>query len=341
MRNFGVFLIFMAAFQGCTTLQHMVPGRPLKKNEVECRLSLGVATNHFNLFSLQFAAFTGLTDNDALGFTFANPLVPSSVSYVRYWGKGDYSWNYQFHINNLWGSDYNPEYETDVAFSRLNRNSFHSIKIGVGLYTPLSIPYFLGEHFSQTAFVPIVSYQFRNPAIRLEAEAMPGMSEYFVKRYKSPDYLYSDADSINELDYTRNTRRIYDHDEVKEISQVGEDYDTAVWIVTLSSGDTLRLDNYAPHSSNIDYFNEKREFEAYKASGDNRILWLYAENKFHPIKLLPVLIEVNMKKVIADFNSGKDLYLLSDKDLIKNTLKNINPVTENLFFSIGHDWRGN
>lgn len=342
MRKYCLVFLFTVVFQGCSTVQHMVPGRPLRKNEVECRFSVGMSTNNYNVLSLQFAAFKGLTDNDAMGFTFSNLFVPSSFSYVRYWSKGDYNWNYQFHINDLWGSDFNPEYETDIAVTRLNENSFHSLKAGVGFYTTPVVPYLLGKHAGKTAFVPVIGYQFRNLALRIEAEVIPGMAKYFAERYKSPAYLYSDADSLNKFEYHWNMKRIYRHDEIKEIKQIGEDYSTAAWKIALANGDTVLLENRDPYADCYGCEIEKRHLEAYKDSEDTRVLWIYYdEHKMYNTIMAPTLIEVNMKKAISDFNSGLDLILLSDKDLIKNTLNNINPVTEDFFFSIGHDWSGN
>lgn len=319
----------------------MVPGRPLKKNEVEGRVSFFISTNSFNTMSLQGGAFWGVSDNDAVGFSVNKfPILPSSLSYVRYWQSGNSYWNFQFHINSILPGDFNPPFETDLVLSKINNSSVHSFKLGLGAYPALIMSYLSGQHEEYNAFVPVISYSFQNPTIHLEAEAIPGMASYFVHKYKSEPYLYSDADTIKKAGSYRYMQRIYKHSEVKEIKQIGDDYNTATWRILLADGCTLILDNRDPYADCFGCDQEKRKLEAYKKSKDNRVLWAYLDDyKWHEKGVAPTLIEVNMKKAVEEFNKGNDLILISDKDLLERSLKNINPILDDLFFSIGHSWR--
>ncbi|MGE5432960.1 MAG: hypothetical protein ACM3QX_17905 [Syntrophomonadaceae bacterium] len=339
MRKLYLLILLTVVFQGCSTVQHMVPGRPLKRNEVEGRVSFFISTNSFNTMSLQAGAFWGLSDNDAIGCTFNKfPILPSSLSYVRYWQSGSSYWNYQFHINSILPGDFNPPFETDLALSKINASSVHSFKLGLGAYPTLIMSYLSGQHEEYNAFVPVISYSFQNPTIHLEAEAIPGMARYFVHKYKSQPYLYSD--SIKKTEFYRYMKRIYKHEEIREISQIGDDYSTATWRILLADGYTLVLDNRDPYADCFGCDEEKRKLDAYKESEGSRVLWVYLDdNKWFEKRMAPTLIEINMKKVLEEFNKGKDLVLISDKDLLERSLKNINPIADDLFFSIGHSWR--
>ncbi|MCU7496005.1 MAG: hypothetical protein HF314_16905 [Ignavibacteria bacterium] len=57
MHKLFLIALSIVLYQGCSTVQHMVPGRPLKKNEVEGRVSFFISTNSFNTMSLQGGAF--------------------------------------------------------------------------------------------------------------------------------------------------------------------------------------------------------------------------------------------------------------------------------------------
>lgn len=338
MRKLCLIFLLIVFFQGCSTVQHMVPGRPLKRNEVEGRVSFFISTNNFNTMSLQAGAFWGLTDNDAVGFSVNKfPILPSSLSYVRYWKSGNSYWNYQFHINGILPGDFNPPYESDLAVTKINDHSVHSLKLGLGFYTTPIIPYLAGRYSKHRAFVPIIGYSFQNPTIHLEAETIPGMAKYFVTEYKSDPYLYSDADTIKKNESYRHMKRIYKHEEVKEISQIGDNYNTAIWRILFADGYTLILDNRDPYADCFGCDEEKRKLEAYRASEDNRVLWAYFDDNKWSEKT--TLIEVNMKKAVEEFNKGKDLVLLADKDLLERSINNINPILDDLFFSIGHSWR--
>ncbi|MCU7496006.1 MAG: hypothetical protein HF314_16900 [Ignavibacteria bacterium] len=282
-----------------------------------------------------------MTDNDAVGFSVNKfPILPSSLSYVRYWKSGNSYWNYQFHINSILPGDFNPPFETDIAVSRINNHSVHSFKLGLGFYTTPIIPYLAERYAAHKAFVPVISYSLQNPTIHLEAEAILGMSKYFVTEYKSEPYLYSDADTIKKVGSYRYMKRIYKHEEVKKIIQTGNDYHTAIWRLLLADGYTLILDNRDPYADCFECDQVKRELEAYKASEDNRVLWAYYDDyQWVERGMSPTLIEVNMKKAVEEFNKGNDLILISDKDLLERSLKNINPILDDLFFSIGHSWR--
>ncbi|MEJ2105646.1 MAG: hypothetical protein P8X47_13890, partial [Ignavibacteriaceae bacterium] len=134
-----IYLILIQLFfiYGCTT-QNFVPPRPLNKGENELRVSFNFSLNNFSWYSVQLSAFHGITENDVIGTSFNNFLIPNQISYAHYWQDKNNSQNIQLHINDLIASNFNPSIEIDFGFSKNINNNYNSFKMGFGYYgTPL------------------------------------------------------------------------------------------------------------------------------------------------------------------------------------------------------------
>lgn len=316
------------------TAQNFVPIRPLQKGENEIRWSLNYSLNKFDFGSIQLSAFHGISNSDVVGASFTGFIIPCSFSYAHYWLGPTNVLNVQFHLNDILSTNYNPSYEFDFGFSTISEKTFNSFKAGVGYYdTPLLRKLF-GQSIVEGKFVPIFGYSFQHNEFNIDFQLIYGMTNYFVKYYKERLYLNSqDIDSASFA--TKETEQEFLHNDIKAIIQ-----DNELYKVAFNSGDTLLIANQDPYADCYVCGAQQRTYQAYLASDDNSVYWIYWKNHVERNKS-PIMLELNMKKILHDFNLGDNLKLFEESDITLKTITRNNSFFNDLFFSIGNTNRYN
>ncbi len=329
------FLIAIYSFFGCSATQHFVPNRLLGKGGTEFSATVGISTSNFSRVSIQGNFFWGVSDRDAIGTTLNWGVLPGSITYVRYWNIDRLSGNAQFHLNDILGANYNPTVEADLAFTKFNNPIEHSLKFGIGYYaTPLMF-LLAGNRVTGSEIVPIIGYNFQNSSFQFEISMIYGLSDYFIRYYKNGYRVYSEDNDSDSNAKTQPPKHHYQHEEVGEIIQDGINYFKASWKIALVSGDTLLLTERDPYVDCIACYTESKNRSAYTASEFHRVLWLYSKN-YLIASQSPVLLELDMKKIIRDYNNGEALLLAEETDLTLRTLRRVRSGFEDVFFSAGY-----
>lgn len=325
MKKYLLIILVSIVLVSCTA-QTFIPIRPLNSGENEIRFSFNYSLNKFDLGSFQLSAFHGISDKDVIGTSFANFLIPNNFSYAHYWGNKNSFSNVQFHLNDIFSLGYNPPYELDFGYSIINNKSMNSFKIGLGYYnlSPLEIAF--GKSLSKTNISPIIGYRFQQNQFSIDAQFIYGMTDYFIDYYKNVGTNFS---YITNNFKDRNLPQKLLRSEVKNIFEKEGEYS-----IVLENQDTLLLVNRDPYADCFKCDTEKRSKEAYLSSDEHKVYWMYYSEWFNQTSY-PTLIELNMKKILNDFNSGKDLNLVEDKNLTKMTQLKNSSILHDIFFSIG------
>lgn len=325
-------LVFCFIAAGCGTTQPFVPGVPLEKGEGEIRVSIGYATSNFSPFSLQIGGYAFIGNNNAVGFTLAGLLAPSTISFVHY---SKQNLNFQLHYNNLFGVTFNPTIEMDVGYSSGSWDKYNAAKIGLGYYDAPLAHRLLGNRVSVHALVPTFGYQFRNKEFEFEANLIYGLSNYFV-RYYNQDSLQHRPDStrlsINNFRPQRVSRN-----SITSIKEIPDGKFMPGWFVFLNSDQTIVIASRDPYPDCLFCGIEKARRGAYLASPNHRVYWLWKSRTGEEIfsyVAAPFLMQLDMPKILDRYNSGASLDLEEDNDLLDRTLSRIHSGFEDIFFSI-------
>lgn len=319
-----LFLLF-----SCGTMQPFVPGKPLKSGEYETRIGLSFSTSKFSAISLQAGIYWGVSNQDVLGLSFNNFILPSHISYARYLKTNKeniWNGNFQFHIGNFLFNEYNPDYEIDFAVTKISSDYNHSLKIGIGYYGTPIIDFATKKNNTPSTFVPVLGYQFQSKTIQAEMDMIYGLSDYHVLLYRNrwgkthPDSTYGIS---------------IDHDEIKDIIQFGEGYDDATWKIILRSGDSLMVMNREPYPDCLYCGRLKRNRESYLPSGEYRTMWLYSNN------LNVMLLDLNMKKILENYYTGGDLEILQEKNIAQKIQDSFSSGINDINVSVGYRERKN
>ncbi len=317
------FLLILTLISSCGTTQHFVPIKPIKTGDYELRFSFGMSTCNFSTPSFQLGSYFGISENNAVGFTFNNFLWPSSFSYIRYLNSR-YDNNYgnlQFHLNNVFMNDWNPTVELDGALGYERDGVGQSIKLGIALYSTPLIQLLAGRVVGKPALGAVVGYQLQVNSIMLETDILPGQSKYFASYVRNDNYLKYDSSGI-----------VIAHDDVKEIIIYGDDDHnlTPGWTIVKNDGSQINIYYREPYVDCVICGFEMRARSAYKLSDDYQIVWI----DLH-------FMELNMKQIIENYHKGGDLVLKEDKDLVKKVNEKIDSWLEDISISIGNRDRKN
>lgn len=312
--------LLISFFYGCTA-QNFVPVRPLQKGENEVRWSINYSLNDFDFGTYQFAAYHGISDKDVLGLSIVG-VLPGSVSYAHYWQKNNYYHNIQVHLNDIFSTGYNPDYEIDYAVTFFNNRTFNSFKMGFGLYTTSILEACFRSYVSKAEIVPVLGYRFQHNELSVDAQLMYGMTEYFINYYEK-GYRKFNRDTT--LYKVKSVVTSYPHDEIKGINKLNGEY-----FIALRSNDTLVVSTEDPFSDGLNSLQKFRVNTAYTAE-NHKLYWIYSGREIFP----DLMLELDMEKVIAKYENGGSLDFIEDADLAEQKIKFNYRIWEDLFFSAG------
>ena len=318
---------------GCGTTQPFVPAVPQATGKGEIRVSIGYSSGRIQPFSVQWGAWAFVGDRDALGMTWAGVLFPSTVSYVHYAGERT---NLQFHYNNISGVTLNPAWEFDVGFSSGTWDRYDAGKIGFGYFATPLLAQMLGTHLTQHAIVPIVGYQGRSGHFAIEADLIFGLSQFYVRRFR-------EQAAVREVDTTGLAGRPFlpraiPHAIVKSINEMKTGMFSPGWQIVLDSANEITIASRDPYADCMACGEKQSNLAAYAASPDHRVYWVWGSRNDGPSYHeygYPVLMELNMKRILQEYQEGGDLVLKEDDDLLERKLNAVNPGWNDIFFSIG------
>ncbi len=324
---------------GCGTTQHLVPPMPLPKGQFEGRICIGYTTSGFGQFSAYMTGYAGIDNYNTLGFTLSGFIFPSSLSYIRYWPSASGSSTLQLHYNDLMGSTFNPTMELDYGFSASSAGNFHSGTVGFGFYTTPLLRYLLGQKVWQTDFVPIFGYQLRTGSMALEADMIYGQSKYFVRYYKaSMGYL---ADTNRTEDGRAHPITIA-HSSVTRIIEIDpREIIAPGWIIEIDTIQSLVIASRDPYVDCMVCGWRTHQLSAYPASKMHKVYWVWKSQRgqeYSPQILSPMTMELNMDQVLRNYENGGDITLLTDADIVEQTLENVSSGLDDISFSIS--WKG-
>ncbi len=326
----GILIVFL--FINCTT-QNFVPPRPLLKGENELRVSLNLSGNNFSTYSIQFSMFHGLTDQDVIGTSLNNFVyfLPSHISMAHYWDQNNSFYNMQFHMNDLFATNYNPSIEFDLGYSNFYSSTYNTVKIGVGYYgTPLLYK-MIDVSVTKHKFVSILGYRVQHKMLYADVQLIKGMTDYFIRYYKDN---YKKRPTVSEKyqkysDNIKYTQQEFEHNNVEQIFSDLNEYKIA-----LKNGDTLLVTQRPPYSDWIGGGFKFLSLSAYNASQNHRMYWIYWQNRYEKDET-PIMLELNMSKIIANYKNGGDLLLIEDQSLSEKTIQYNKCLWNDLIFSIG------
>ena len=299
----------------------------MQKGENELRISLNFTLNKFSWHSLQFSAFHGITKNDVIGTSLNNFFIPNQISYAHYWQAQNNSQNIQLHFNDLIASNFNPSLELDLGFSYYSGDIYNNFKVGVGYYgTPILLSLF-GNSIIKHKIVPIFGYRFQHKLFSADVQLIPGMTNYFIRYYKD-DYRKYVGQKAAEI-ITRNDRYVFSHSEVDTIIKVNKEYK-----IRFQSGDTLFIAERDPYADCITCGIDQRLHSEYLASESHNVYWIYWKD-YRRKNQKPLMLELNMERIIENFMKGGDLELTEDENLTEETINRKNLYFHDFFFSIG------
>lgn len=321
-----LYAILLCSFYGCMT-QNFVPPRPLQKGENELRISFNYSMNKFDWHSIQFSAFHGITDNDVIGTSLNNFIIPNHISYAHFWEHKNSSQNIQFHLNDLLASNFNPSLELDVGFSHYSGDIYNTFKLGIGYYgTPLLF-WATRNNVIQHKIAPIFGYRFQTGEFSADVQLIHGMTSYFIRYYKD-DFRRHSRKSVDE-NHGLSSGYTFAYDEIDTILIKDDRYG----IITHSS-DTLVISKYSPFGDCIKCGLAKDFHSAYPASENHKVYWVYWKNHWLSGER-PQMLELDMSRLLENFADGKPLELIEDDNLSEKTLLKHNLFFQDLFFSVG------
>jgi hypothetical protein len=325
---------------GCGTTQHFVPPTPLPKGQFEGRICIGYTTSAFGQFSAYMTGYVGVEKNNTVGFTLSGFIFPSSVSFVRYWNTVSGSSSLQFHYNDLLGATFNPTFELDYAMSRRFSENYHSGKIGIGLYTTPFLRYLLGQKVQDFSVVPIVGYQFQRKALALEADMIYGQSKYFVSYYKKLSLHY--LQDTNAVQGDRFRPMTIPHSSVSKIVKFSDDEPleelrhASGWIIEIDSTKSIVISTREPYADCIVCGIESRRRSSYTTSDDHKVFWIWESfrgQEVQPTLLVPRIIELNMTLILKTYETGGDIILEEDTDIVERSINNVKSGVDDISFS--------
>jgi len=302
-----------------------VPSQPLLAGDTEGRVGVSFTTSNLAQFAVQGGVYWGLSDQDVLGLSFNSWVLPSRVSYARYFhtlDSGYWNGNVQAHIGSLLGGELNPVFELGAAVSYLDGNVDQTAKLGVGYFAPSWPSLFHPGPSSKRRIVPILAYQIYTKSVLAEVELIYGMSSQHM-------------DSFLNKNNRIKSGLVIRHDDIKQIEQVGIQYSEAVWQVWLTNGDLITVSNRDPYSDCIGCSLDQKKLAAYLPSTDYRSLWIY-RNHSESLQLLAL----NMYEILFHFENGGNLNLVQDNTIEDMICETVQSGREDIGVFVGYRGKG-
>lgn len=301
----------------CGTVQPFVPGVPLKKGDVQGRLTYSISTSNFAGQSIQSGFYYGLTNNDLIGFSVNNfPLViPSHFAFSHYFpSKTNSISSLQFHIGELFRNEYNPFYEVDFAMSDFKQNNVNSIKIGLGYFGPTVTDHFSIDSTMNFNLIPTFGLQTFSGDFIAGIDFFPGLT----KNYSSQLFLNPKPDKIF---FTVSNSEVT---EIAETDEKGIGYK-----IILKSGDNIHITDRDPYPDCIRCDNQLRISNAYLTESKYKAYWIFSKT----ITAQIIWLDINLLE--EDFRNGKDLIFKTNSEAINEIKFKADSWMEDISFGFG------
>lgn len=305
----------------CGTTHHFAPISPVSNTNMEGRLTISYSLSDFNSIVAQLGFYFKIRENDMIGFSLQNFVLPSNLSYVRFWEQDNQEGNFQFHINNLLTRNYSPTYEIRTALLNNKDNIKQSIEFGLGVYSTPFVFNFLGENIP-TLFSPIIAYQYRSDSFIAQAQYIHNFSKYRTKDILI--YRYNEFDYINNEWFDKSSELIY---EPYEIIQFYTD-STAIsrWIIQTSEKDSLIISKYDPYVDCWACRLKRSELLATIPTSDYDVYWISDRNEYIVLR--------NLQLALLNFETKGVVNLKPGKEYINESLRK-NRIIDDISISIG------
>jgi hypothetical protein len=321
---------------GCAPTQPFVPAFPMEKGRGEIRFSVGYSTCKTFPLSFQMGGWLFVTDRDAIGASATTFLIfpwPAVMSYAHYWPTSNDWMNAQIHKTIL--PCQNPLIEGDIGYARGSWNWDASSRLGLGVYKTRVGDSSQAGWRSKLTVMPIVGLQYRNEYFEAEEDMIYGYSKR-AARYSVPWRPPAGRDSIGEF-----ARGVIPRSSIVKIEAWSGEHGDSGWNVLLDSGKTIVISNFFPRAvcgtplilSWVD-----NPFDGMYRAPEHEYWWISEITQRTVNPQWPkwsYRYQLDMKKVMEDYNAGGDLRLTEDSDLVEQTLKTVRSGFDDIFFQIG------
>ena len=309
-------LVLTAAvlWTGCAPTNPSFPLKPLETGETYGSIHIAVPLNKFARISLQASVYHGINEDNMLGCTLSNLVLPTSLNYSYCLSKEK---NNEFVLVALNISKFNPLFEVDYAVSKISNEECHAVKFGAGIYTGI-IP---GRN-NHLRIIPSAEYVYQNQDVRIAVGTRIGMTKT----------------TILHLDNSREKKR-YEYS-ISEIDTVLIDTLTAWkgYSIVLNDGQMLNVKERDPYADCLECAWEIKLQNAYTASAEHKAYYVFYSSKNPPLfhSTSGRILQLNMSRALKDLKMYKILVIEEDADVLEKTCASYNPWIADLYFDLGY-----
>lgn len=322
MRVLQIFFICLFLIS-CGSSHHYAPIQPLTNSNVEGRISVSYSLSNFHSVVMQMGFYFKVSEQDMVGFSLQNFILPNSLSYVRFWERGSDAGNYQFHVNNLFTFNYSPTYEIRYALFNHQNDANQSFELGLGVYTTPLLVTISGQRIP-FSISPIVGYQYRDKTIMAQAQYIYNYSRYKTKEILM--YQHNNFDYQNSTWHKSGPKLVYDNNEITAFYKVPDLY--SKWVIKTSDSDSLVLAGRDPYPDCYACGKQKSDLSATIPDSTYKVYWLSGQHGGQYIILR------NLQEVYSDYKEGKTVNLRTGKNYVNRSLRN-NTLLDDISISIG------
>jgi len=299
---------------GCAPANYTYPLRPLEDGQTYTSVHATVPFSDFARLSLQLSVTHAVDEDLAMGCTFTNLIIPTSFDLFNRISRGETD---RYILASLNVSKYNPLIEVAFAETRSDGEASYAWKLGAGLDAAL-IP---GGSLHAT-LIPVAEGVIRYGDARLAAGTRIGSTKstlMHVERQRDDVYIEYSADEIDSV--------------IVDSTTVREGYG-----IVLKNGRMLNVRMRDPYADCIVCGMRTRAGNAYSVSPGHRtwnIFYSSSEN-LHLATGELWMMQLNMKEILARFESEGRLVIEEDPDILERTLESNNMWIEDLYIDLGY-----
>ncbi len=311
-----IILSFLILLVSCGTTQTYLPLTPLKKAETEVKFGIGLPLNKFSNISFSVGWNFGVSDRDVIGLTMTNFILPTHVAYSHYFNNRNqkYISNAEFHLGNILGAEYNPDYELKFGMAqKFESGRFQRLSAGIAMYGNA----FLGNN-TYIKIMPKFTYNLRINDAQFEANYDWGQTKFYLSKYCKNESVsnvttikYSDIDSFIILNNT------IDIDSVPMIK------------ISLKDSSYIAIYKKPEYKIVGDLIKPVLKLDIYNSDSDLEYISVFISKEQRNYTLF-----YNFEKIISDYKAEKDIIISDIQDLFEKEYRNIG-VFDDLNFGIG------
>jgi len=311
-------------FFSCGSSHHFAPMGPMTDSNVEGRISVSYSLSDFHTIVMHMGFFFKVTKQDMLGFSLQNFVLPNSLSYVRFWERGNSTGNYQFHVNNLLTTNYSPTYEVRYALFNDQHDANQSFELGLGLYATPPLRAVMGQRFP-FSLSPIVAYQYRGETIMAQLQYIHNYSRY--KTNEILIYQHNEYDYQNNAWYKIGPKLVYEPDEIINFYELPNL--SKSWVIKTSETDSLLLSERDPYVDCYACGKEKSDLLATIPNSKHTVYWLSEKVGGQ------YLILRDIRQAYSDYQEGKIVDLRPEENYVNRSLRKNTFLIDDISISIG------